>query len=272
MRSELFHMEYYETYYFTNIVHNVMKDPTPYLRGLDGFFGDLNYKRFLAPFPRFSALHGYIEFIISNTLFEEFAGVELDNKTKQPHAKLWVNVALAKHGIAHEPFANWLAKNNLAREDACEDDIGDYYRELYDEGPLEAFLERMIDEVFFLLFFNRAFLIALHQMIANEISEVDCVEPDEERWFRKPGGLKRSRIPTWARRAVFYRDRGACAVCHRDISNLVSLRSEKHLDHIVPLARGGINDVTNLQLLCSGCNQAKKDGDPKTSSRYERWY
>ncbi len=30
------------------------------------------------------------------------------------------------------------------------------------------------------------------------------------------------------------------------------------IDHIVPLAQGGIDGVTNLQVLCSRCNQGKK--------------
>jgi len=32
------------------------------------------------------------------------------------------------------------------------------------------------------------------------------------------------------------------------------------LDHIVPLARGGTNAVTNLRVLCRSCNGRKQDG------------
>lgn len=41
-----------------------------------------------------------------------------------------------------------------------------------------------------------------------------------------------------------------------------SLRESKELDHIKPLARGGSNDITNLQWLCMPCNRKKRDKDP----------
>jgi len=41
-----------------------------------------------------------------------------------------------------------------------------------------------------------------------------------------------------------------------------SIRKKYHLDHIVPLARGGSNDRRNLQLLCAPCNISKRDKDP----------
>jgi 5-methylcytosine-specific restriction endonuclease McrA len=43
-----------------------------------------------------------------------------------------------------------------------------------------------------------------------------------------------------------------CNYCKDDIS-LQSL----HKDHIVPLAKGGIHSITNIQLLCSSCNLLK---------------
>jgi 5-methylcytosine-specific restriction endonuclease McrA len=43
-------------------------------------------------------------------------------------------------------------------------------------------------------------------------------------------------------------------------------------DHIVPLALGGLNDVTNLQLLCKGCNGTKGGRRRAASNHYRRWY
>lgn len=50
--------------------------------------------------------------------------------------------------------------------------------------------------------------------------------------------------------------RQKCAVCHCDIS------ANYHIDHIKPLARGGSNYKSNLQLLCPPCNQVKSAKDP----------
>lgn len=47
-----------------------------------------------------------------------------------------------------------------------------------------------------------------------------------------------------------------CAVCRCSINNCY------HVDHIVPLAKGGSNDKFNLQLLCQPCNQSKHAKDP----------
>jgi hypothetical protein len=49
------------------------------------------------------------------------------------------------------------------------------------------------------------------------------------------------------------RDGYVCARCGR-----VELdRGAVHLDHIVPVARGGSNAPANLQVLCAGCNLRK---------------
>ena len=47
-----------------------------------------------------------------------------------------------------------------------------------------------------------------------------------------------------------------CALC------LCSIKQSRHVDHIVPISRGGSNDKYNLQLLCQTCNQRKHAKDP----------
>lgn len=46
----------------------------------------------------------------------------------------------------------------------------------------------------------------------------------------------------------------------------------RRFDHIVPLAAGGLNDVTNLQLLCRACNREKSADRLRPSAEYRRWY
>jgi len=49
---------------------------------------------------------------------------------------------------------------------------------------------------------------------------------------------------------------GRCAICG---FTLLPIGSDSHVDHIVPLGKGGGNDRANLQLLCPPCNARKGD-------------
>jgi 5-methylcytosine-specific restriction endonuclease McrA len=55
---------------------------------------------------------------------------------------------------------------------------------------------------------------------------------------------------------LFRLQRGKCACCH------VGIADGYHVDHIQPLALGGSNDKTNLQLLCPTCNLRKSAKHP----------
>ena len=56
---------------------------------------------------------------------------------------------------------------------------------------------------------------------------------------------------------IFAAQGGRCAYCRADLK-----RHKKHVDHIIPLARGGSNGRANLQYLCQPCNQSKSARDP----------
>ncbi len=83
---------------------------------------------------------------------------------------------------------------------------------------------------------------------------------------------KRCYINRWAERAVFYREKGKCALCMKDVSGTVNTENRLNFDHIVPLAKGGLNCVTNLQILCAGCNASKGARSEGTSYSYSPWY
>ena len=61
--------------------------------------------------------------------------------------------------------------------------------------------------------------------------------------------------------------KNTCVYCGLN-PNCHGLLFSYHLDHIVPLSRGGSNNPENLQLLCSHCNQSKLD---KTHEEYLEW-
>ena len=56
------------------------------------------------------------------------------------------------------------------------------------------------------------------------------------------------------RRAVWQRDGGQCVRCQTPLP-----LNKCHIDHIVPLSRGGANEMTNLRTLCRGCHVLRAD-------------
>ncbi len=264
-----------DTYYFTNLVHNIVAQPTDYLLGLEGFFGDDHAERFLPTFPRWSRLHEFIEFLVSDVWYEEIDDVMLDAIVQSPSRRLWVERALDEHSIEYASLDSWLSSAGRTRSALeSEDDLLEYLNHLYDTGPLDELLRRTTEEVFFILFGNREFLRRFNEMAASRVHEIarESVSAANAPLLKRDGVLQRRAIPTWVRKAAFFRERGLCALCRRDISGVVSIQSQTHFDHIVPLSVGGINDVTNIQLLCEDCNRKKSDRSSDTSRLYESWY
>ena len=71
-------------------------------------------------------------------------------------------------------------------------------------------------------------------------------------------------IPKSVRKYVYQRDNYQCQSCGK-----TEQETKLNIDHIIPLATGGSNDMSNLQTLCSKCNQKKKH---HFDSRFKRYY
>lgn len=67
--------------------------------------------------------------------------------------------------------------------------------------------------------------------------------------------VRKAHKPEIAKQLMFAQD-SKCAACLCDIS------SKYQIDHIMPAKHGGTNDMSNLQLLCVGCNIRKRDKHP----------
>ena len=59
------------------------------------------------------------------------------------------------------------------------------------------------------------------------------------------------------RQAVLRRDSYTCKHCGR--SPRKDPNVTLHVDHILPVSKGGTNDMSNLQTLCSECNLYKSN-------------
>lgn len=247
-------LTYYETYYFANAVKNVLEHQMHYLRNLDDFYGDMKYVGLVRPFHKYSAFHAFIEFVIDEIMSDEVLYDKLDirqdtfDRLKEvpsawvldPHpAKLSVNLALDRYGIQHQGFQEWLQEHGTTFVDARKADLEEYCYLLREDGTWDQLLERATREVFFVLFQNRHVLMLFNDMIADQVKQYGADAMSSE---------------------------------HAEFTGIVNIWTADNYDHIVPLASGGLNDASNIQLLCRECNSRKRAADAGTSNRYEAWY
>lgn len=273
MLRELQTMAYYETYYYANVIDGVLKDTFSYLRTLHDWHEDRAAQLFVTPFPKWSLLHDFSEFTIRLLAYEQIDDVAIDAVAVKGR-ELWIDQVLRHHGFKVPGLKIWLQDMNISLEELTEDHANEYYGDLLESGELADLFEHLSNEAFFVLFANRSLLANLNQYASLAFSDVtiEAVDEQHQRYLASDGILKRASLPVWARRAVYYRDRGRCVACNCDLTNLISLQNDEHFDHIIPLHHNGLNDVTNIQLLCASCNLKKGHNLAGTWNRYERWY
>lgn len=55
---------------------------------------------------------------------------------------------------------------------------------------------------------------------------------------------------------LFEKQDRKCALCKEE---LILLSKLTHLDHVIPLVKGGIHSIKNIQITCARCNLSKRD-------------
>lgn len=73
---------------------------------------------------------------------------------------------------------------------------------------------------------------------------------------RKRRGLMVGRLPRGTVKRIGDAQRWLCVVCKTDLKN------GYHMDHIMPLEKGGSHEPKNIQLLCPSCNVRKSAKHP----------
>lgn len=234
-------------HWFAHIVSNVIDNPRHYMQELHEIFGvDDSASELCNSFPRWSNLHLFIA-----EVFES---------------------------VIHEPTEEGLDTLRAFLEliEAPED----WFDDLEEEGPGEIVLtelydngrKRLVEEVFHILFRDVRLLARFNAIVAYYISNFgNNLEIDDER-FAETGTLSREYIPTFVRDAIYFRDGGECRTCKKSIDRVLSPEARERFDHIVPLASGGANDITNIQLLCESCNSTKRARPEEVSDLYPRTY
>jgi len=75
---------------------------------------------------------------------------------------------------------------------------------------------------------------------------------------------KRAFIPPEVRKYVLERDNYQCRSCGK-----TAAEAKLQVDHIIPVAQGGVDDISNFQTLCQACNQKKSHS---TDPRFQRQF
>ena len=64
----------------------------------------------------------------------------------------------------------------------------------------------------------------------------------------------REQLPKTTKYQIFERDGGICQICGRPLTI-----NEFTVDHVIPLGRNGINNISNYRCVCRKCNEWKAD-------------
>lgn len=110
--------------------------------------------------------------------------------------------------------------------------------------------------------------LALRQAIADRHGLSRPVSPGYLKLWRNHEAIKRGKkrsrdrrraaemnapaIERFDRGEIIERDRGICHLCGRTCDP-----GEIHIDHVIPLARGGAHTRENVRVACSSCNVRK---------------
>lgn len=270
-------MEYFNTYYFCSLIQFLIEEGgIDYARTLTEFTNSYSDSERIN-FSKESYLHSFVEFVVERVLFEQNKymasdigdAIEKDGYAKVirgNHEVFYGNclggyrfttfeLAIMHYSGSVEKMKDWIAQN-IEESEYDYLDVASQYTEYLEDNYYDI-VEAIKREVLYLLFQNRTFLMKFNIFLSDVV----------------PGKSQRKNIPTWVKRAVFYRDNGKCVICQKDLSGLIDVEEEyeKQFDHIVPLEDGGLNDISNIQLMCGCCNK-KKGIQTYTSNVYRFLY
>lgn len=132
----------------------------------------------------------------------------------------------------------------------------------------EQLADKLCDDVFYILFSNRILLQQFNIVLSENFEKFEFLKSE----LRENGRIRRVTTPKWVKKSVYHRDKGRCVICTSDLSGVINKLEPQNFDHIVPLDLFGVNDPTNIQLLCKRCNSEKRNRNTNSSSFYEHWF
>jgi len=117
---------------------------------------------------------------------------------------------------------------------------------------------KYINEAFQILFNDRNLMRSFSLITSKSI--LNLKQQDFPEYLINDGKLKRyTHWNKWLKDALLHREKGCCAECACDLTNILAIENKINIDHIVPISKGGTSDPTNLQILCTKCNSNKSN-------------
>jgi DNA replicative helicase MCM subunit Mcm2 (Cdc46/Mcm family) len=114
----------------------------------------------------------------------------------------------------------------------------------------------IVEEIFTILCMDKGLLKEFNESISEIIKKMKTSK--YKTCLEKDGVVKRcTDLPKWLKNVVFFRDKGICQICGKDLTCLLCTDNKINCDHIIPLEQGGSNDPSNFQLTCENCNTSK---------------
>ena len=251
-----------DLYFICQMIDKSLDNSMNQMRQIDEFMGDTACIRLLENYPKYTPLHQYIEYVVESVIWEDYQR-EIKEVISLKRNTLWVDYLLDAHKFDLN-IVKW-HKNNQQNKY-----VDEYLIFLNDSDILNNLLSIVSKEVFHVIFSNKKVLHNFAKLAAVHIIEIAPSFYPEK--LTSKGYLKRATIPIWVKNTIFHRDKGICTNCKTDLTRLINMQGLLHFDHIVPLSQGGMNDVTNLQVLCSSCNLKKSSRHQCSSFEYESWY
>jgi len=91
-----------------------------------------------------------------------------------------------------------------------------------------------------------------HALLCEDCRVALGLTPEDVIFFRVMAALRERKRVRWLRAQVIARDGLVCHLCHKDVEP-----ADVHIDHVVPIATGGLSVLPNLKVAHSVCNMAK---------------
>ena len=220
----------------------------------------------LARFDRVSILHCYLYGVLAAVRRSNYHD---DSENLDSKSIARIEGTFRAYCVPYLDFETFrkdeIERGSFVHDDYC---FYDWFQAL--DTHFQDLWEHQTREALHLLFGNRRFLLQFNVSLSEYLADEPDVIPAEYR--KKDGTIKRCQIPVWVKKAVYFRDQGRCTLCQVDLSGLLSTDRRVEYDHIVPLARFGVNDPCNIQLLCASCNSKKSAGKSITGDLYAAWW